>query len=254
MGGRTRSRKTMFALSLLIVLQGLGAAGFISANASAQAEPLVVVIVGEKNQDACEVQYRRSDDGNWGAQTLDGPPQACSGGIVTAYITTEEEALQEGAALQGVARNAAEAEAVEVRFVQLTGNDTDDQVAVEAEIDAIHELFAPDVPDEEEALASDLTFAFMAPGALASSPVLADSPMPRLSPAAAVLAADCRTGRVGQERRADFSWQQKRIGGHGVRMKAYLFYKRISCRRWRITDVQVTQIDDYQLQYLSPRP
>jgi hypothetical protein len=64
---------------------------------------------------------------------------------------------------------------------------------------------------------------------------------------AAAATSDCTSGRVGQERRADFRWWQRRIGGHGVRIHAYLFYKRISCRQWRITDVQVQQIDDYQL-------
>jgi hypothetical protein len=83
------SRRTMLAASSLIVLQVLGTVGVVTSNVSAQADQLVAVIVGENNQDACEVQYRKSNNDQWGEDSRGGPPQACTGGIVTAYIATE---------------------------------------------------------------------------------------------------------------------------------------------------------------------
>lgn len=73
------SRKMILACLSLAVLQMAAALSFM-AGASAQADQLVAVVIGEKNREACEVQSRISNDGNWGAQTLDGPPVACEGG------------------------------------------------------------------------------------------------------------------------------------------------------------------------------
>ena len=71
------SRKAKPGLSALAFFQVFGAGALVGATASAQSERFVAVVIGEKGRDVCEVQYRVSDDDNWGPRTISGPPQAC---------------------------------------------------------------------------------------------------------------------------------------------------------------------------------
>lgn len=209
-----RSRKTILACSSLAVLQVLAALGYVSASASAQADQLVAVVIGEKSREACEVQSRRSD-GNWGPQTLVGPPVACEGGVVSALITTQAEASHH------VARTEVTAESEETSVVPLTGDPAVDEAAIMAEVASIHASFAGGVSVEEEA-----SLGFMAPGALQNLPIALKAP------SASVPAAKCKTGSVGQLRMRQTRWRSP-----GTQAVAYaaIYYKRISCARWKIT-------------------
>lgn len=205
--------KAALALALLlIVVQALGVLYFTQDYVAAQSNQLVAVIVGEKSRDACEVQYRRSTDGdNWGAQSIAGPPEACQGGLVTAYIVAEEEASIQTA-------RAADAPGAEnVSVVRLTGDPAADEAAIFAEMNAIHEVLDPDGIAEEDPLDC------MSPGALATLPRTIEAPSTSI-----LAAADCKSGRVDQYRRADVKFKSYNVGAV---VQAYVYYKRISCAR-----------------------
>lgn len=124
-----------------------------------------------------------------------GPPEACEGGVVYAYRTTRGEASDEIARSGGSSKTA--------QTVPITGNDSADEAAVQAEMESIHEQFDPNEPD----------------GTLA-------------------LQASCNNGQdVGTWRRADF-----KIRAHGVRtrVEGNVYYRRISCAKWRISSVEMT--------------
>jgi hypothetical protein len=216
------SGKVILACSLLVVIQVFVALGFVTTRASAQSEQLVTVLIAENSREACEVQSRRSSDGNWGAQTIIGPPTACEGGVVSARITTQEGALQE------VTRAELTAESEEVTVVPLTGNAAMDEETVLAEMTAIHERFASGVAAEGED-----PLGFMSPDALEALP------LDRKLPGTTVLAAKCKSGSVSQWRRRDTRFRS--LGTQAV-VVAHVHYKRISCARWRITDVKMTLI------------
>jgi hypothetical protein len=216
-----RSRAT-FVLILLVVAQVLCSMLFTHIDAVAQSDQLVAVVVGEKSQDACEVRYRRSTDGdNWVAQSLTGPAEACQGGLVTAYIVTQSEASGE------VARATDAPSTESVSLVSLTGDPDADEVAILDTMNSVHEILDPEVVAEEDPLG------YMSPETLKTLPLVDEAP------AASVLAANCRTGNVGQQRRADVKFKSYNVGAV---VQAYVYYKRISCARWKITDVKMTLI------------
>lgn len=220
-----RSFKSVYACLLLVLTQTFGSLGLTSANVSAQAEQLVAVVIGEKSRDACEVQSRRSNDGNWGAQTIVGPPVACEGGLVAAFVMTQEEASQEVARTEITAESA---ELTEVSVIPLTGDAGSDEAAIRTEIEAIHAMFSPAVSTED-----DDSLGFMAPRALE------DFALNRSTPGASVLAAQCRNGNTNQERRRDTRF---RSPGTQAVVLARIYYKRVSCAHWRITDVKMTLV------------
>lgn len=141
---------------------------------------------------------------------------------MSALITTQHEATQH------VARTEVTAESEEVSVVPLTGDPTADEASILAEMTAIHDSFSGGVSAEEED-----SLGYLAPGALQSLPLA------RPAPSASVLAADCRTGSVGQLRRRDTRWRSP-----GTQAVAYasIYYKRVSCARWKITLVDMTLI------------
>lgn len=106
--------RMFIACSSLVAVVAMPAIGFSIKVASAQSEPLVMVISGEKSRSACEVQDRRTNDDNWGAQSLEGPPVACEGGVVYAVITPQSEMV---AAVSRAEVAAESAEASDVRVV-----------------------------------------------------------------------------------------------------------------------------------------
>lgn len=167
-----------------------------------------MVVIGEKGRDVCDVQYRRSDDESWGGQSIEGPPEACQGGLVYAYPATQQEANSE------IVRAESSPAAEIVRLVPLTGSGTTDEAAIQAEISALHEEFDPDgVGGEGDALG------FMAPGTMENTLIAHNAPEP-------VSFATCQKGRIGQWRRADATIKVKSAN---TTVNAYVIYKRISC-------------------------
>jgi hypothetical protein len=149
------SRKTRLALSSLVVVQVLAAISLITAGTSAQSEQLVAVLVAEKSRDVCEVQYRKKVDvDDWNAT---GSPEACQGGIVTTSIMAQEEV--DSQVVQAESSAATES----VRTIPLTGNEAEDEAAINAEVIAIHQSLDPGVTAANEDL-----LGFMAPDALAT--------------------------------------------------------------------------------------
>lgn len=200
------------ACSSLVAVVAMPAIGFSIKVASAQSEPLVMVISGEKSRSACEVQDRRTNDDNWGAQSLEGPPVACEGGVVYAVITPQSEMV---AAVSRAEVAAESAEASDVRVVPVP----DDPEAIAAtfleQANAIHESFAGGATTEEVGAVG-----FMESDALEGSARTRDEPQ------ASILAADCRTGAVGQQRRRDTRFSSK---GARTTVIVHVTYKRISC-------------------------
>lgn len=215
------TRRLAAALLSLISLQIVGSLSFIASDVRAQSNELVAVMSLYTGRDVCEVQFRKSDNDQWGEESREGPPIACPGGIVVTEILTQEEANQIASASEDGLMSGPNAgtDPVEVRVVVLSGDASADDEAIQGEISNLHETAAAEsgsLPvDQAQFMAPEVLDAF-----LPTQPELG----------AAALAADCRQGRVGQERRADFAWNQKRIG---VTVKAYLYYKRVSCANWK---------------------
>jgi hypothetical protein len=210
----TRCCRIGIGLALLVGIQVLSILPIIPQDTSAQASNEVMVPIGEKSREACEMQDRRSDDDSWGGQTIEGLWAPCDGGLVTAYRTTQELS-------QNVERGLSSTGGEEVRIVPLTGDAEEDAEAVHAEIAAIHEMFDP------EANALD----FMAPGTLEGL-YLADS-----APSTSVLAAECHNGqKVGTWRRKDI---HMKAPGPKTVIHGYVKYKRISCKLWKIKELRL---------------
>lgn len=220
------TRRLAAALLSLISLQIVGSLSFIASDVRAQSNELVAVMSLYTGRDVCEVQFRKSDNDQWGEESREGPPIACPGGIVVTEILTQEEANQIASASEDGLMSGPNAgtDPVEVRVVVLSGDASADDEAIQGEISNLHETAAAEsgsLPvDQAQFMAPEVLDAF-----LPTQPELG----------AAALAADCRQGRVGQERRADFAWNQKRIG---VTVKAYLYYKRVSCANWKIRRIE----------------
>lgn len=226
-----RSRKAILGYAALALVQVLGIHGFYVSNVAAQSDPFVAVIVGQWGMNVCEVQDRKSDDGNWGAQSLDGLPKACEGGRVVATIMTQEEANREVARIE--ARSATDG-SEESSVIPLSGNAVADEAAIDAEMEAIHQMLeggSVAALDPADVAAQGQFLGFMAPEALENLPL---GPQ---EPDTSILAAKCKDGKVGQQRRRDV-----RAGSPGASttLLSEVTYKRISCARWKITSVKMT--------------
>lgn len=122
-----------------------------------------------------------------------------------------------------------------VVVVPLTGDAEADEAAIEEAIAGLHA--SVDTGDSEgegavQAVGSRYIRAFMAPGALADDAAMQP----------AILAADCKNGRIGQKRRADVKIDTRNDRGYGSLVQAIVKYKRVSCARWNITHVLMTPI------------
>lgn len=228
-------RKTAVTLVTLLLAQMVGALALVNAPVSAQATDLVAVLSLYTGIDDCSVQYRRSTDGNWGANTIQGPPVACQGGLIVAEVMSQEQANQEMADAAGAGGTVEAASSTdgadEVRIIQLSGDQAADEAAIQAEIVSIHESVAPDsFPEEEEsAFSFNTTLGFM------GAEAVHEAFPTRSAPPVAPLTAQCRQGRINQERRADFAWNQTKAR---VTVKAYLYYKRVSCSKWKLMRIE----------------
>lgn len=197
-----RVRRMTLALISLVTLQVAGSLGFIAFTAGAQSEELVAVISLYTGRAVCEVQYRKSDNDQWGEESREGPPIACPGGIVVTEILTQEEADQIVADFeedQASGRSSAD-DPKQIRTVAISGNAVTDDAAIQGEATELHETAAA-----ESGSLPDGSTSFMAPGTLAALTPEENEP------SAVILAANCKQGKVGQERRADFAWNQKRL-------------------------------------------
>jgi hypothetical protein len=219
-----RSPKAILGYAALALLQVLGILGFITSNAAAQSEPGAVLLQVIVDRDYCEVQYRKSDSDNWGAQTLEGPPVPCSGGATYGSYMPLAQANREAAAFRSSSTSYS-------TVVPLTGNADADWASVEAAAMALHESVDTGSPDLAYTSAQDGFLGYSAPGLLQE----------RLQSADNILAAQCRNGDVGQRRRADATIKTFNETG-GTRVQVVVVYKRTSCARWTITKVTMTPL------------
>jgi hypothetical protein len=225
-----RSHSIALAVSTIIASQLLS---FVAIHAHAQGSHEIMMLIGRKGRDVCEVWSEKSDDGNWGGQAQESAPVACEGGLVTAIRTTQSESAQALAAFHArqvtlsLSSVVAQAEVVEeVRYVPLSGNAQLDVEAVQNEIVSIHEMFA--AQDQEAAMTSS-SYAFMSPVSIG---VLLDEPVTHALP----LAADCEQGPEKQQRKVHTKWYSDSARAD---LRAYITYKRLTCKHWRIKEVRV---------------
>lgn len=184
------AKSVAIPLMALVAVQLVVSSSYLGGGASAQSEQGAIVFRVYTGRDVCEVQYRRSDDDNWGPQTLDGPPVACSGGMVHGEFMSLAEANAE------VAKSSATSSSAGEIIVPLSGNETEDDAAITAAVQNLHDSVETADPEAESEVVSigSLGLGYLSPDALSDEQWMRPS----------ILAAECNSGRVGQKRRADF--------------------------------------------------
>jgi hypothetical protein len=230
------------AVAILFLAQVIGA--FVAVNASAQGNQQVIILIGDKGRHVCEVVYSRSNHRDGRDAIDESGPEACQGGHVYAYQTTQAQVPEQKELARARALSAGSSSALVVRVVPLTGDGSADIVAVQDEITAIHELFAPEEDSDDLALSSDFVLGYMAPGALQ------DEQLMRPAPSTAVLAADCKRGRVGQFKQAKAYIE----AFHSyAKVRTRVFYERITCNAWKIyrVETQLVSPSDHRLWFNS---
>lgn len=216
-------------------MQAFGSVGLVAPDVMAQRDRLVAVLSLYTGRDVCTVQMFGSNDGWGGNNTVEGPIKACPGGIVVTEIMNQRDAAQAVAdseapsAGRGAGSNGNRA--IAVRTVELQGDASVDEEAVQEETSDLHELAAAASGSSSEDFAGSPAPGYMAPGARGE---FLPARSVGVAPAPA-RAASCRDGNTNQVRRAGIHWNHDAIG---VTIRANVWYERVSCANWKITEIE----------------
>lgn len=164
---------------------------------------VVFVVRGSNDITDCRVVYSRADDPDFNNVTRRSDPRPCQAGVVWAYRTTHTDAVANGA---GQSSNN--------QIVSLTGDAAQDEAAVQAQINAIHDQFAPG--GAESTASDDL-----------GGGVSADS--------------HCNNGSVGEYRRASTSYKAYRPQ---AKIGVAVYYQRVNCKQWKVYRVSTWLLDE----------
>lgn len=193
-------------------------------------------MVFEKSLDACEIQYREQVSLDSPEYTPYGPPEPCQGGLVTVDITAQTEANAQVARVSRTSASAA------VNVVSLTGDSATDEAAIVAQMATIHAAHSGNSPPLKHKHKHDKKqthrSSFMSPEALET--LVLEQNKPAISLAPKKQKQNCKSGpEIGTRRDASGTIK---ADGAGARVKFTILYKRSSCVRWRVTDVQMDTV------------
>lgn len=184
--------------------------------------PLVGLVFGSNSIDDCAVTTEVLTDPNAEFTDFDDPasesnPEPCEGGVVTSLVTPQPDAdwvLTVAGVEDGLPtpRAGGYPNAQLARIIPLGTNDSQNAAAILAQEEAIQSLFEPG--DSEE------------PATLEVNAAQSEGP--------------CQRGDPNERRIRTFSYKNKEFGN--IKIKSRVYYKRVSCPVWQITDVRTALV------------